>query len=102
MQLSMAMRQYLLIGLGGIVHWWYYARNRDNSQRWNIQPERFPAKHLDSEAMSLEIFNYNLATVVMATQAWGVFEHDWFRLHVDIAKYGCNCTVPSCSCAGYL
>jgi lathosterol oxidase len=105
MQLGMAMWQYLLIGLiggnalfiglGGIVHWWYYVRNRDNSQRWKIQPERFLSKRLDREAMWLGIFNYNLATVVMATLAWGVFEHGWSRLYFDFAEYGWDYTVLS-------
>ncbi|ROS01752.1 sterol desaturase/sphingolipid hydroxylase (fatty acid hydroxylase superfamily) [Sinobacterium caligoides] len=105
MQFGLALWQYVLlalagvnalyVGLGGLVHWFYYVKNKHKAKRWKIQSDKFLSKKLDREAMLLGTLNMNIASAGFGVIAWGVFEHGWSRLYYDFDAYSWDYTLLS-------
>ena len=47
------MGNVFFLGLGGLVHWWHYHKNRDRAAEWKMQPNKFLSAARAKEAALL-------------------------------------------------
>jgi lathosterol oxidase len=73
--------------IGGAVHYWFYIKNRDKSEQWKHQSNKFLSDKLNREQRLLGVLNYNLAVLLSSILIWGVVEKGWSQLYWDISQY---------------
>ena len=76
------------LGIGGLIHWWHYVKNRDKAEEWKLQPNKFISKSQTKTALMLGIFNMNMASFLSGILAWGIFERGWTKMYFDFSEYG--------------
>lgn len=77
-----------LFGVGGLVHYYYYVKRREEAEQWKIQPGRYLSDKLYFEGLKSSIININLATSVFAVVLWGLMEKGWGVIYFDLDAYG--------------
>lgn len=77
-----------LFGLGGLVHYYYYVKNKDSEQQWKIQPGRYLSDKIYRQGLISSIININLATCVFAVLVWGIIEQGWSLIYYDLNQFG--------------
>lgn len=75
-------------GLGGLTHWAFYVRRKDEAARWKVQPKRFPPYALVRHAFLLGSFNIVMGAVIGGVFAWHVARGGWSRLYFDPLEHG--------------
>lgn len=75
-------------GIGGLIHWWFYVRRKDEAEQWKLQPKRFLPAHLVRHSFLLGGFNIVVGGIVGGTFAWHVVRGGWSSLYFDPLEYG--------------
>jgi Delta7-sterol 5-desaturase len=75
-------------GLGGLLHWHFYVRRRDQAAQWKLQPKRFMQPSLVRHAFWLGGGNIMLGAVVGGTFAWHVTRGGWSALYFNPLEHG--------------
>jgi Delta7-sterol 5-desaturase len=75
-------------GLGGVVHYIFYARRREAAAQWKIQPRRFLSAAVTRHAFFLGSANILLGSIVGGTFAWYVARGGWSSIYFDAGKLG--------------
>jgi len=96
-----ALRQWLLFvggscgvtavtfwGMGGLVHYWYYARRRAEAARWKIQPKRWLTPRMTRHAFFLGSANILMGAVIGGSFAYWVARGGFSMLYFDASKHG--------------
>ena len=82
-------------GLGGLVHWWFYVRRRDQAAEWKLQPRRFLGPDLQRHAILLGGFNLLLGSLLGGTFVLWIERGGWSLLSFDVHGWGWLWIVPS-------
>jgi lathosterol oxidase len=75
-------------GIGGLIHWWFYVRRRDEAEQWKLQPKRFLKPKLAREAFWLGSGNIVMGGIVGGTFSWNVVRGGWSSLYFDPLEHG--------------
>ena len=75
-------------GLGGLVHWLFYVRRRDQAAEWKLQPKRFLPARLTRHAFLLGGLNIVMGAVIGGVFAWHVARGGWSSLYFDPLEHG--------------
>lgn len=86
--ISLAVSFVTFWGLGGLVHWHFYVRRRDDAARWKVQPKRFLTPRLMRSAFWLGSLNMAIGALVGGTFAWHVARGGWSTLYFDPLEHG--------------
>jgi lathosterol oxidase len=70
-------------GIGGLIHWHFYVRRRDEAASWKLQPKRFMQPSLVRHSFWLGTFNIVLGGLCGGTFAWHVTRGGWSSLYFD-------------------
>lgn len=73
-------------GIGGLIHWHYYVRRREQAADWKLQPRRFLPAHLVRHAFWLGSFNMVVGAVVGGLFAWHVVGGGWSSLYFTLRQ----------------
>lgn len=85
--IALAGANFLYLGVGGAVHYYFYHLNRDKNEEWKMQPNRFLSPRLARHAAILGTFNLNIAAGTFGLLGWGVIEQGWGYIYWDINEY---------------
>jgi len=77
-------------GLGGLVHWAYYVRRRDQAAQWKLQPRRFLQPALVRHSFWLGSLNILIGSLVGGLFTWNIVHegNTWSSLYFDPLEYG--------------
>lgn len=78
----------LYLGIGGFLHWYYYVRQRDRSEEWKCQPNKFMPPELERHEILLGSFSLLLGSTVSAMLACYVMNGGYSTIYYDVSKYG--------------
>ncbi|MEH6568208.1 MAG: sterol desaturase family protein [Halioglobus sp.] len=93
--LALLSGNFLLLAIGGGVHYHYYFRNRDQAAQWKVQPTKFLSDKLAREQRLLGWFNFNVATMGSGVLMWGIAELGWTQLYFDFSEHSVGYTIAS-------
>lgn len=82
-------------GVGGLIHWWFYVRRRDQAEQWKLQPRRFMPKKMVRHAFWLGSFNIVMGGVVGGIFTWNVLRGGWSSLYFDPLEHGVHWLIAS-------
>jgi lathosterol oxidase len=82
-------------GIGGLVHWWFYVRRRDQAEQWKLQPRRFLTPDLMRHAMLLGGFNLALGSLLGGTFVMWVKHGGYSSLSFELGRWGWLWIAPS-------
>jgi len=85
--LSVSVSFFLFFAGGGTIHWWYYIKNKDQAERWKIQPHKWLSDRLNREAFWLAVFNLACSSITYGAIFWGIFERGWSQLYWKFDAY---------------
>ncbi|MDQ3037794.1 MAG: sterol desaturase family protein [Myxococcota bacterium] len=86
--ISMAISLVTFWGVGGLVHWAFYVRRRDDAARWKLQPKRFLPPRMVRHAFLLGGFNIVVGSLIGGTFAWHVTRGGGSSLYFDPLEHG--------------
>jgi len=75
-------------GLGGLVHYAFYARRRDRAAEWKLQPKRFLPDRMVRHAFWLGSFNMAIGATLGGIFAWHVLRGGYSSLYFDPLEHG--------------
>lgn len=70
-------------GVGGLIHWLYYVRRRDEATQWKVQPKRFLKREQVRHSFKLGGFNIVIGGISGGVFAWHVTNGGWSSLYFD-------------------
>lgn len=76
------------LGVGGLIHYWFYVRRRAEADAWKLQPKRFLSPRLTRHAFLLGTGNITMGSVIAGTFAWHVARGGWSSLYFDAGRHG--------------
>lgn len=76
------------LGIGGLVHYWFYARRREDAATWKLQPKRFLSKANTRHAFLLGTGNIVMGSIIAGTFAWHVARGGYSSLYFDADRHG--------------
>jgi lathosterol oxidase len=85
---SIAVSLVTFWGLGGLLHWAYYARQRASADEWKLQPKRWLSPRMTRHAFVLGSINIVMGAVIGGTFAWRVSRGGFSALYFDPAEHG--------------
>ncbi len=89
-------------GLGGLIHWHFYVRRRDQAEQWKVQPRRFLPTRLVWHSFWLGGFNISMGALVGGIFSWHVVRGGWSMLYFDLLEHGVVWLVVSALAAYFL
>ena len=75
-------------GIGGLIHWHFYSRRRDEAAQWKLQPKRFLQPRLVRHAFFLGGGNIVMGGFFGGLFAWHVTRGGWSSLYFDPLEHG--------------
>jgi lathosterol oxidase len=76
------------VGIGGLIHYWFYVRKRNEAQRWKLQPDRWLSRAMTRHAFLLGGLNQLLGVLLGGSFAWYLQRGGWSLIYFDARKYG--------------
>jgi lathosterol oxidase len=86
--LSLAIAVGSFLGLGGLVHDWFYRRRRGEAWRWKLQPERWLSRAQTQHAILLGGANMVLGSLITGTFLWHLGRGGWSMIYSDWRRHG--------------
>jgi Delta7-sterol 5-desaturase len=85
---SLGVTAVTFLGLGGVVHYWFYVRKRGEAAAWKLQPKRFLSPALTRHAFWLGTGNIFMGAFVGGSFAYHVASGGYSSIYFDAGKYG--------------
>ncbi len=85
---SLAVSVVTFWGLGGLVHYWFYVRQRARAADWKQQPQRWLSPALSRHALLLGSGNLVLGSLLGGSFLWHLRRGGRSSLYFDAGRYG--------------
>lgn len=76
------------LGIGGFLHWYFYVRQRDRSQEWKCQPNKFMSPELERHEILLGSFSLLLGSTVSSLVSCYLMNGGTSTIYYDVSDYG--------------
>lgn len=74
--------------VGGLLHWYYYVRQRDRPEEWKCQPNKWLPAELELHEIKLGSLSLFVGSIISGVTSCYISNGGWTAIYYDVSDFG--------------